>query len=416
MRKFLIKCPVNKEVSGSIFLTYSKSISNRVLIIKALSKNKFNIYNLSNSEDTKILDNFLKNQDKIIDVDNAGTVARFLTSYLSIQDGKEFILKGSKRMSERPIKELVDVLKSLGAEIKYLKKEGFLPLNIKGKNLKGGSIQILGNISSQFISSLILIAPILENGLKIKINSKIVSETYINMTLEIIKYFGIKYKFENNIIEINKQDYISKDFYVEGDWSSASYFFSIASFSNNCNLEINNLSLNNLQGDSIILKISEEFGLKNEYKNNILKISKDKDYIKNDNFYFDFKNYPDIAQTVAVMCLNKKGYSKLTGLKTLKIKETDRIKAICNELSKLGIKIIYDNDKIEIFSGNINNINKEQTIEFETYNDHRMAMSLVPLSLLLNSIVIKNPDVVGKSYPNFWNDLKKIGFIIKEIE
>lgn len=401
----------NKNLNGIITIPSSKSESNRILIIKELSNYNFKINNLSNSDDTIILQNILNNKNNnnnVFDVGAAGTTMRFLTSYFSILSG-ERILTGSNRMKSRPIKILVDALNSIGANISYIEKDGYPPIKIKGNPNITGKIQIDSTISSQYITSLILIAPILKNGLVLEFKNNKVSESYITMTLDIIKKFGINYILNNNILEIQNQKYKKIDEYtIEGDWSSVSYWYSFAALSNNCNLIINGLKYPSLQGDSIISKIFESFGVKTEFIETGIKLIKTDNITKE--FNFDFINCPDLAQTVIVImsCLGISG--KLTGLKTLKIKETNRIFALKNELLKFGINCNIIDDSIYIDNPKI----KYSIDNIETYEDHRMAMSFSVLSMIFSNIKIKNPLVVSKSYPSFYSDLEKCGFIVKQ--
>jgi 3-phosphoshikimate 1-carboxyvinyltransferase len=396
-----------KEFKAEINLTSSKSESNRLLIIKALSKNKVIIDNLSDSDDTKTLTellNLIENPDiKILDTGAAGTTFRFLVSYLSIKTRTTKTLTGSERMKERPIKDLVDALRNLGAEINYLDKEGYPPLKITGKELINNEIDISGSISSQYITSLMLIAPYLKNGLTINIKDKISSKPYIDMTLKILNYFDIKAYWKDNSIIIHHGEYISKKYMVEGDWSSASYLYEILAFSKNSEITINGLRKNSLQGDSVISEIMQNFGIETTFKENSVSIKNTGRIV--DYFEYDFSNCPDIAQTIAVTCAGLGIHAKLSGLESLKVKETDRVQALINELTKLGINIFEsDTNTLEINSGNI-----KENVLINTYKDHRMAMAFTPLSLICNSIMIEDPKVVAKSYPNFWKDIKELG-------
>ena len=380
----------NKIINSTIELPSSKSISNRVLIIRALCKKKFKIHNLSESDDTKSLLNALQNLNNEINVGHAGTNFRFLTAYLSILKGKEFILTGSKRIQERPIKELVESLQILGADISYLNKKNKAPLKIYGKDLIGDKIRIKGNISSQFISALLLIAPTLKNGLEINIDGKIVSESYINMTLMLMSQFGINYEKIKNTIKIKHQNYLSKEYYIESDWSAASFWYEIAALSKKCNINLIGLDKNSIQGDKEVVNIYKNFSVLSKFKNNILNLTKDNKI--NIQEEIDIIKYPDLYQPLkcTLFALNSK--TKIIGLNTLKEKETNRIAAVKKELD---------------------NICSFKTIH--TYNDHRMAMSFAPLCLKYSHLKMKDIHVVSKSYPDYWKDLNKCGFKIDQI-
>jgi len=400
---------INKTLKGKIVLSGSKSESNRVLIIKALCQKDFNIENISNSDDTKLLVNLLNSNENILNTKNAGTVMRFLSSFFALTTNKEIILTGSQRMKERPISFLVNELINIGANIEYLEKTGYPPIKIKPSKLLGGEIFIDGSVSSQYITSLLLIAPLLDKGLIINIKNKLISKPYVEMTLKIMSHFGIKYQFQNNKIIIAKQDYISKDYKVESDWSSASYWYLMSALSDYVDLEISFLKQNSLQGDFIISKIMSEFGIKTNFYKNKIHLSKS-NYICKD-FDYDFSNYPDIAQTIAVLCSALNVKAKLRGLDSLRIKETDRVNALILELKKFGVEIEENENILFINSG----ISKNSNNLIKTYKDHRMAMSFSPLAIILDTIIIEDNSIIEKSYPNFWNDLKSIGFqLLKE--
>ena len=376
-----------KVVNCEIDLPSSKSISNRLLIIKALCKEKFLIKNLSESDDTILLKNALNSKEKTINVSHAGTSFRFLTSFLSIQKGKEFILNGSDRMKERPIKELVNSLQELGVKIEYLEKEDFPPLKIIGTEIDGGEIEIDGTISSQFISSLLLIAPNLRNGLILKIKGELVSKSYVLMTLKLMGEFGINWTWNKDVITILKQEYVAKNYTVESDWSAATFWFQSASLSEKCKIILRRLNEVSIQGDSACKEIFKDLGVDSVFKNGNLILTKNKRVSPSETY--NLIETPDIYQSLkcTLFALNKD--SEFTGIQTLRNKETDRITAVENELLKLNTPKII-----------------------ETYNDHRMAMSFAPLSLKFGELKISNPGVISKSYPNYWKDLKKGGFKI----
>jgi len=376
-----------KVVNCEIDLPSSKSISNRLLIIKALCKEKFLIKNLSDSDDTILLKNALNSKEKTINVSHAGTSFRFLTSFLSIQKGKEFILNGSDRMKERPIKELVNSLQELGVKIEYLEKEDFPPLKIIGTEIDGGEIEIDGTISSQFISSLLLIAPNLKNGLILKIKGELVSKPYVLMTLKLMGEFGINWTWNKDVITILKQEYVAKNYTVESDWSAATFWFQSASLSEKCKIILRGLNEESIQGDSACKEIFKDLGVDSLFINGNLILTKNKRISPSETY--NLIETPDIYQSLKCTLFTLNKDSEFTGIQTLRNKETDRIAAVENELLKLNTPKII-----------------------ETYNDHRMAMSFAPLSLKFEELQISNPGVISKSYPNYWKDLKKGGFKI----
>jgi len=402
------------DLHGEIQLNASKSISNRLLIIKALSPKPFNILNLSSADDTVCLEALLKdfNEEKTtFDTGAAGTTFRFLTAFFAFQIGKQ-ILTGSKRMKQRPIGILVDALTKLGANIIYLEKEGYPPLEI-GEPMPNelNELIIPANISSQFISALLLIAPQRRRGLKLILDGEIVSLPYLKMTLDLMKEFGIDYTFTENIIEVANQHYTPKDHKVESDWSAASYYYAMAALSNDCDLSLLGLKESSIQGDSCIKDIMYNLGVTSTFKDGKLVLAKHQNK-KPDFFKYDFTSCPDLAQTVCVTLACLGISASLTGLSTLRIKETDRIEALKNELEKVAVKLEVSQDSI-LQEGAVFN-KKDTTVTFETYEDHRMAMAFACIALLTN-IRIAEPEVVKKSYPQFWADLNHLGFnILKE--
>ena len=407
MRKIRVSgCDVksfqNLNISGS------KSESNRVLILKSIFNN-ISIENLSSSDDTKILKKSLISKNPIINVGHAGTSMRFLTAYLATLVNKKFILSGSKRMHERPIAVLVDALNYLGFKINFIEDEGYPPLEIIGaKNIKN-SVKLNSSLSSQYISALMLIAPTLKNGLVIELDGKITSRPYIDLTLSILQKLGIESKIKENFITVKPQKKIKTSTYkVESDWSSVSYFFSIVALSNGIELSFKNFRSDSNQGDRKVCKYYELFGIKSKFQNQSLVISKQIDFKYPKQITIDLNDNPDLAQTIIVTSFGLNIPTKLTGLSTLKIKETDRLVAMHNELTMLGAKCEIDDDSIEIFKTE-NKLKDNHTIK--TYDDHRMALSFAPLSII-KPLNISNPDVVTKSFPEFWNILKKINFSI----
>ena len=411
--KYTLSHPTKKLI-GTIELTASKSESNRALIIQALCSEKFGIKNLATAQDTETLNKILQSPDsELIDVGPAGTTMRFLTAYFATKIGTR-TLTGSDRMKKRPIGILVNALRDLGAHIQYLDKEGFPPLKITGKALRGGEIEMDGNVSSQFISALLLISPELQNGLSINFKSKVTSRPYIDMTLNMMEEFRVYGQWHDNFISVSKQNYHRKSeedyaYEVEADWSAASYWYAMVALSEEADLTIKGLRNPSLQGDAILADVFTFFGVKTEFIDGGIRITKNR--IKDEHFGFDFSDCPDLAQTVAVVVSALNIPSMFNGLHTLRIKETDRIEALKTELKKLGTEVeILDDNCIKITP---TTISEESTI-ISTYEDHRMAMAFSALAMKMKEITIENPDVVKKSYPNFWNDLKSLGFVVKE--
>jgi len=398
-------------LKGEISLPSSKSVTNRLLIIRALTKEPFVINNISDSDDTNVLLNAIETvNSKIsntIDVGPAGTSMRFLTAYLS-RSNSEYILTGSERMKNRPISKLVDALRAMGAQIEYLEKGGFPPLKITGCDLQGGEVLVDSSISSQFTSALLMIAPTLPKGLILKMRNKMVSSSYIWLTLKLMENFGVKYTWTGETIEIPSQKYVAKDVTVEGDWSAASYWYEMAALADDADFVIRGLFNNSMQGDARIAELFDSIGVGTEYIEGGIKLYKKKISCKF--FEYDFIENPDMVQTFAVTLCNLGIPFKFTGTESLKIKETDRIEAVIAELKKLGFKLESPNPDILSWDGNYEI--KRQTVEIETYDDHRMAMAFAPAAIK-HDLVIHEPLVVNKSYPCFWLDLKKAGFEIQ---
>lgn len=401
-----------KVVKGKINLTASKSISNRVLIIQALCAEKFNINNLATAKDTVTLNKLLSDSFDEYNVGHAGTVMRFMTAFLALKEG-EHIITGSERMQQRPIKILVDALRSLGVNIEYLKNEGYPPLKIKGGNIEGGNVKLDGSVSSQYISALLLVAPKLKNGLTIQFEGEVISKPYINMTIEIMRYFGVEAQWNGNEIRVYQGSYQAKEFKVEADWSSASYWYGITALSQEAEIELYGLEKDSLQGDAEVQNIYKKLGVETHFIENGVRLIKNSEFnIQNLTLEIDFSNFPDIAQTVAVTCAALNVKARFTGLQTLRIKETDRIFALQKELTKLGFDIEVENDDLIInrHSDERQNLNHWSNVSVDTYDDHRMAMAFAPLALLA-PITINNEDVVVKSYPSFWKDLRSTDFL-----
>ncbi len=397
----------NVEVTSvKIKITGSKSESNRLLILQALYPN-INIENLSNSDDTKTLQQALKKTNGEVNIHHAGTAMRFLTAYFSSLAGANVILTGSERMQQRPIKILVDALKQLGAEIEYLGEEGFPPLKIIGKNITKNQVEIEANVSSQFISALMLIGSNLPNGLNIQLKGEITSIPYIEMTLQLLQKVGMAGVFSENLITIPSTLHLDKQtIYVESDWSSASYYFSAVSLHKNLTVTLSNYFRDSLQGDSAVVDIYKELGVETKFNSaeNSITLSKNNKPLPK-KIELDLNKTPDIAQTIAVTCFGLKIECILKGLHTLKIKETDRLQALKTELTKLGGKISITSNSLYLETSEV----IEKNIAIDTYQDHRMAMAFAPLAFL-TPISINNAEVVTKSYPTFWEDMKEIGF------
>lgn len=395
---------LNKTIYGSIGLESSKSISNRLLIIKELCKTKFEIQNLSNSKDTEILNELLDSfkTRKDINCEDAGTALRFAVAFLTTKKGTWKVL-GSKRMHERPIKPLIDCLKDLGAEIKYLEKEGFPPIEIKSKKLKSKKLSLQGDISSQFISALLLVAPTIENGLTLEITSKVLSKPYIDMTLDLMRQFGIEHSWENKLIKVEQQNYLAKNIKIENDWSAASFWYSFLALSKSGEIKIPNLYANSIQGDSVLSSIYLKLGIKTEFNKDSIVINKTKNIAKE--IELDLSNHPDLALPIIVTCSGLGIKAHLMGLKSLKIKESNRLECIKKELEKFNVICSISDSSIKI-KENQNIVQPKSTIE--CHNDHRIAMSIAPLCMKVNSIKFDNKNIVNKSYPKFWEDFDRV--------
>ena len=385
-----------------IVIPGSKSESNRLLILSSLFK-KLSLENISNSDDTNYLLKALSSKSSTIEIGHAGTAMRFLTSYFSLTTKKEIVLRGSQRMHNRPIKILVDSLREIGASIHYIDKEGYPPLLIKPSELISKNLIIDSSTSSQYISSLLLIAPKITGGLKIQLTGRETSKPYIDMTISLLKKLGVEITTTDNQISICELQKIeSKKHYIESDWSSASYFYSIVALAKiGYTLKLSKFSFKSLQGDSKVVDIYKSFGVKTTYKDDLLILKKVESNINK--FSFDLTSNPDLAQTICVTCLGLGIKCNLTGLHTLKIKETDRLLALKKELSKFNLKVITTDDSISF--DNVDFL--KPNVVIETYDDHRMAMSFACLATKVK-IIIKEPEVVSKSYNSFWSDLERI--------
>ncbi|MGB2013074.1 MAG: 3-phosphoshikimate 1-carboxyvinyltransferase [Flavobacteriaceae bacterium] len=390
---------------SSLKITGSKSESNRVLLLQALYKG-LKINNLSNSDDSQLMQAALASDSSTVDIHHAGTAMRFLTAYFATRSGTTTTLTGSSRMQERPIKILVEALNSLGASITYTKNEGYPPLLIEGKSLTDSKVYLKANVSSQYISALLLIAPTLSKGLSLYLEGKITSVPYIKMTLSLLEELGVQTAFDGQTISVFPfAENINKTFTVESDWSSASYFYSIVALSPiGTQIDLSAYKPNSLQGDAVLKNIYKELGVESSFNETTLSLKKLAEP-QSKQLTLDLANAPDIAQTIAVTCLGLEIGCNLTGLHTLKIKETDRLVALQNEIKKLGTSIEITDNSLHLKSPNKLN----SSIHIATYNDHRMAMAFAPLGLK-TQLFIDDAEVVSKSYPDFWSDLSALGF------
>jgi 3-phosphoshikimate 1-carboxyvinyltransferase len=394
------------DLEAQIAITGSKSETNRLLLLQALFPNII-LENTSNSDDSEVMQKALKGNDEIVDIHHAGTAMRFLTAYFAVSEGREVVLTGSPRMQERPIQVLVEALEQLGAQITYEKEVGYPPIRIKGQKITAHKVSIPANVSSQYISALLLVAPKLENGIELTLVGEITSVPYIKMTLALLNDLNIQTSFIGNVITVHPQKEVeTKVMTVESDWSSASYFFSLVALARTATISLTSYKETSLQGDSALVAIYKQMGVTSEFEGNRLTLTKQNDFVYTD-LNLELNNTPDIAQTIVVTCLGLGIGCHLTGLHTLKIKETDRLEALRIELTKLGADISVTNDSLTLVATK----NIKEDVNIATYNDHRMAMAFAPLGLKV-PIIIDNAEVVSKSYPDFWSDLKSLGFIV----
>lgn len=405
-----LSSPNDKKIQKAIAITGSKSETNRSLLLQALFPN-IKIENLSNSDDGEVMQKGLAKSTGEVDIHHAGTAMRFLTGYFASQEGKQVTLTGSQRMQERPIKVLVEALQSLGADIQYEKEVGYPPLKITGKKLKKSQVSLPANISSQYISALLLVAPSLENGLELELIGKITSVPYIKMTLALLEQIGVETSFEGNKIKVAPKKAVENTtLVVESDWSSASYFYSIAAMCEvGTEIQLSSYKQNSLQGDSVLADIYKDFGVETVFSNNTILLKKTAG-VQSNHLEYDLSNAPDIAQTIAVTCLGLGIGCHLTGLHTLPIKETDRLAALQTELGKFGATVDIDCESLTLTAQKQLN----GGVSVDTYNDHRMAMAFGPLALKA-VFIVNDAEVVSKSYPDFWKDLKTLGFGIEEL-
>lgn len=390
-------------LKGKIQLPASKSEANRALIIAALSGNSSELHNLSEANDTQLLQRLLKSSEDKINAEDAGTVMRFLTAYYAIT-GQKKILTGTERMCHRPIKVLVDALRKLGADIAYMGQEGYPPLDLKGFRDNGVSkLNVRSDISSQYISALLMVAPLLPNGLELELEGKIGSRPYIEMTLSLMQHFGVSADFTGNTIKVPAQEYKPATYTIEPDWSAASYWYSMVALAKEAEIELPGLREKSFQGDSAIADIMQHLGVHTEFRKDGVILTKRR-YVKN--FAYDFSDCPDLAQTIVALCAALGITLEMTGLESLRIKETDRIHAL--QIEVLAMRCVLAETTPGVFRMEPGLIEKRE-LTFRTYQDHRMAMAFAPLALL-EPVQIQEPSVVRKSYPRFWDDLEKVGF------
>lgn len=405
----------DRHLKGEISLNGSKSISNRALIIRALSGADFPIEYLSTSKDTVTLQKLLSQSTGDLDTGHAGTTFRFMTAYLALQAGTQ-ILTGSERMKQRPIGVLVEALQKLGANIDYLGEEGYPPLRINAPAIgQVPQLQISAGTSSQYISALLMIAPYMEQGLELELIGQIVSRPYIEMTLGLMAHFGVRHEWEGQTIKIAPQTYQAKAFKVEADWSAASYYYSLAVFADELDLQLNGLWENSWQGDAVLAEMMTRFGIASTFNEGGVHLRKEGE--AREAFEWDFIRCPDIAQTLAVVCGGLGISGLFTGLETLSIKETDRIAALKAELNKVNVSFVQLPTRFaQKTEKTYFMVEGKATVDhpvFATYEDHRMAMAFAPFAML-GAIEVEHPGVVVKSYPGFWEDLQSLGFVVKE--
>lgn len=401
----------DKIIRGSIDLPSSKSIANRALIIHALSYSPYELKNLSVSDDIEVMQKVLTSNTNKFDIGHAGTAMRFLTAFLSQIVG-EWTITGSERMKQRPIHILVDALNELGAKIEYLEKEGYPPLKIWGSHLKGKILELDGSVSSQYISALLMIAPVIEGGLTLRLKNKITSRPYIELTLKLMKQFGVRSVWKGNEIRVDEQPYQAKAFTVEADWTGASYWYQMAALADEAEIELKNLRLISLQGDCEIASWFKEFGVDSKATSDSVIITKSAN-IHPKHLQLNFIENPDVAQTMAMLCVLKNVPFHFTGLETLKIKETDRIAALQNEMAKFGAEITEPKHGELKWDGTFP-VEPEEIPDIATYHDHRMALAFAPAAMF-QTIDIDDPMVISKSYPQFYEHLKQVGFEIEEV-
>lgn len=398
-----------KSFTTTITLPGSKSISNRALILNALSLSKYDIHNLSVCDDTRVIEEAFASNNTEFDVGAAGTAMRFLTAFLAGVEGN-WTVRGSKRMHERPIHPLVDTLITLGANITYLEKQGFPPLKIKGQKLKGGEVYLTANVSSQFISALIMVAPTMQSELILHLEQDVISRPYIHLTQQMMKDYGVHVKWSGNTIKVKPQSYTPVEYHVEPDWSAASYWYALVALMPNAVVRLKGLRKESLQGDANIAHLFSDLGVATTFEDDGIVLKKQK--VATNKFFHNFINEPDLAQTFTVTCCLLGIPFFFSGLQTLKIKETDRIMALKIELKKLGFVLKENKNGVLEWDGE--RCLTDEIVVIDTYDDHRMAMAFAPATICFNNLYINHPEVVAKSYPSFWDDLQQAGFRIVE--
>ncbi len=414
MKQYKLIYSPNNNFIVEAKLPASKSIANRALVIAALCGAEINLNNISDCDDTQAVIKAFSSNEEVKNIGAAGTAMRFLTAYYAISS-ETVIMTGTERMKNRPISILVDALRSLGADIDYVEKEGYPPLKINGKKLSGGDLYIKGDVSSQYLSAILMVAPYMENGLRLIIKGDLVSKPYLQMTLSLMESFGVSYMWNDNIIEIEPSEYKPINFTVENDWSAASYWYSVVALSENKSVKLKYLSSNSLQGDSKLVELYKSLGVETEFTEEGIVLSRNKGINLPICYDISLKEQPDLAQTLVVSCLLLNVNFRFSGLENLKIKETDRIAALIIECKKLGYNIKEEECGVLSWSGE--KCAPANEIVIKTYEDHRMAMAFAPAVIKLNEISISEPDVVSKSYPAFWKEFQKVlPCKIKEID
>lgn len=409
MSNLRIKHPT-KNLTGNITLPASKSICNRVLILKKVLGIHTSIQNIATADDSLIMQHALQQTTGTVDVKNAGTCMRFLTAYYATTPDVDVILHGSERMHNRPIGALVDALTTLGADIDYIDKPGFAPLRIKGKKLHGGAVTVDASISSQFVSALMLVAPNFINGLSIRLGKNTVSKPYITLTADLLKQFGIDVTVQDDVVIKPYQTQTAPDtFLIEPDWSAAAFWYQLLALAKAGNITLSYLKPNSAQGDAIIAEYMERFGVSSNYHQQGVLLTKNDNYLEK--AYYDMLNYPDMVPAMAVLMCALNIPCTFVNVAHLEAKESKRLTALCTELGKCGFDISHNGNELHI-----NSIGEENLVKptsFNTYQDHRLAMALAPMALLFDEVVINDSEVVEKSYPHFWDDLHMVGFEIK---
>lgn len=408
MKRIRITPPAG--INAAVQLPSSKSICNRVLILNALAKGNNDIQNLSDCDDTQVMTDALRNMPDIIDIKAAGTAMRFLTAYLAVTEGTH-IITGTARMQQRPIKVLVDALNALGASIRYTTREGYPPLNITGQTLTKNAISLPGDISSQYISALLMIGPELKGGLQLTLTGDIISRPYINLTLELMKEFGAQAEWiSDNQLAVSPKPYVPRSYFIESDWSAASYWYEITALSGQASVRLPGLFRNSFQGDAKVAELFTRLGVSTAFHEDSVVLKKQGTPLPR--LEYNFVDQPDLAQTFVVTCAMMDIPFRFSGLQSLKIKETDRMYALITEMRKLGFVLTEESGAVLSWNGQ--RCNPEPSLAVDTYEDHRMAMAFAPAAIRLKELRINNPEVVSKSYPHYWEDLGKAGFFITE--